>query len=82
MSVNSEAKKQYEANRQNVAGRQSDAPKPKGGRGRALMRLIRTLFSFYPKLLPIVVVCIVVQAILSAMPATFIQRALEIVTAT
>ena len=82
MSVNSEAKKQYEANRQNVAGRQSDAPKPKGGRGRTLMRLIRTLFSFYPKLLPIVVVCIVVQAVLSAMPATFIQRALEIVTAT
>ncbi|MBM6687703.1 ABC transporter ATP-binding protein [Collinsella tanakaei] len=82
MSINSDAKKQYEASRQNVAGRQAPAAPARGGRGKTLGRLIRTLFTFYPKLLPIVVVCIVVQAILSAMPATFIQRALEIVTAT
>ena len=78
MSINSDAKKQYEASRQNVAGRQAPAAPARGGRGKTLGRLIRTLFTFYPKLLPIVVVCIVVQAILSAMPATFIQRALEI----
>ncbi|WP_239471870.1 ABC transporter ATP-binding protein [Olsenella profusa] len=44
-------------------------------------RLIKTLFSFYPRLLPLVLCCIVVSAILSALPATFMQRALEIVTA-
>ncbi len=82
MSVNTDAKKQYEAARQNVAGRQDGNPQKKPGRMSTLGRLVRTLFSFYPKLLPVVCVCIVTQAILSAMPATFIQRALEIVTAT
>ena len=82
MSINSEAKKQYEANRQNVAGRQTDNGDRRPGRGHILGRLVKTLFSFYPKLLPIVAVCILVQAILSAMPAIFIQRALEIVGAT
>ena len=59
-------------------------PEPQGrksGRRGTLGRLIRTLFSFYPKMLPIVVVCIVISAILSALPATFMQRALEVVTA-
>ena len=82
MSINAEAKKQYEANRQNVAGRQTDEGDRRPGRGHILGRLVKTLFSFYPKLLPIVAVCILVQAILSAMPAIFIQRALEIVGAT
>ncbi len=68
--------------RQNVAGRQAPRPSRKGVRTKTLKRLIRTLFSFYPRLLPIVVVCIIISAMLSAMPATFIQRALEIVTAT
>ncbi len=81
MSANSDAKKAYEENRQNVARRQKgDGPK-KPGRMRTLGRLIKTLFSFYPKILPVVIVCIVISAMLSAMPATFIQRALEIVTA-
>ena len=73
MSINSEAKKQYEANRQNVAGRQTDDGDRRPGRGHILGRLVKTLFSFYPKLLPIVAVCILVQAILSAMPAIFIS---------
>ena len=66
---------------QNVAGRQVPEPKRAGGRSRTLGRLIKTLFSFYPRMLPVVLVCIVVSAILSALPATFMQRALEIVTA-
>ena len=69
-------------NKRSVAGRQAPAPKRQNVRGKTLGRLIKTLFSFYPKLLPIVVVCIIISAILSALPATFLQRALEIVTAT
>ena len=76
-----EAERQPE--RQNVAGRQvPDQPRRRGGRGKTLGRLIKMLFSFYPKMLPLVIVCIVVSAILSALPATFMQRTLEIVTAT
>ena len=72
-----------EPERQNVAGRQvPDQPRRRGGRGKTLGRLIKMLFSFYPKMLPLVIVCIIVSAILSALPATFMQRTLEIVTAT
>ena len=83
MSANNDAaRKQYEESRQNVARRQ--VPEPQGrksGRRGTLGRLIRTLFSFYPRMLPIVAACIVISAILSALPATFMQRALEVVTA-
>ncbi len=75
-----DAREQYEANRQNVAGRTKPQAKPKGGRGKTLARLIKTLFSFYPKLLPLVVCCLIANSILMALPATFMQRALEIVT--
>ena len=75
-----DAREQYEANRQNVAGRTKPAAKSKGGRGKTLARLIRTLFSFYPKLLPLVLCCLVANSILLALPSTFMQRALEIVT--
>ena len=71
-----------EPERQNVAGRQTERPRRRGTRGKTLGRLIKMLFSFYPKMLPLVVLCIVVSAVLSALPATFMQRTLEIVTAT
>ena len=77
-----DAREQYEANRQNVAGRSKAPVKPKGGKGKTLIRLLRTLFSFYPKLLPLVFCCLVTNSILSALPATFMQRSLEVVTAT
>ena len=71
-----------EPERQNVAGRQVARPQKRGGRGKTLGRLIKMLFSFYPKMLPLVILCIVISAVLSALPATFMQRTLEIVTAT
>ena len=40
---------------------------PKG----VLRRLIRTLFEFYPVLLPVTMVCIIINAIVSAAPAVF-----------
>ena len=39
-----------------------------------MVRLIKTLFEFYPVLLPIVVVCIIFNAIISAIPAVFMQN--------
>ena len=79
--VNRPSEPEPERERQNVAGRQRPVERRRGGRGRTLARLVKTLFSFYPVMLPVVLACIVVSAVLSALPATFMQRALEIVTA-
>ena len=44
------------------------------------VRLIKTLFSFYPMLLPAVVVCLLVAAMSSSFGSVFLQGALQIVT--
>lgn len=82
LGVNTPAAPKPEDTRQNVAGRKKPPVKKSGVRTKTLSRLIKTLFQFYPKALPLVICCIVVSAILSSLPATFMQRALEIVTAT
>ena len=48
---------------------------PKG----VLLRLLRTLFQFYPVLLPITIVCILINAIVSAMPSVFMQNVIAVV---
>ena len=48
---------------------------PKG----VMPRLIRTIFSFYPVLLPITICCILVNAIVSSMPSVFMQNVISIV---
>ncbi len=48
---------------------------PKG----VLFRLLRTLFGFYPVLLPITMVCILINAIVSAVPAVFMQNVIAVV---
>ena len=48
---------------------------PKG----VLRRLLRTLFEFYPVLLPITMVCIVINAVVSAAPAVFMQNVIQVV---
>lgn len=48
---------------------------PKG----VLRRLLRTLFEFYPVLLPITLVCILINAIVSAAPAIFLQNVIAVV---
>ena len=45
-------------------------------------RLIRTIFSFYPVLLPITLCCILVNAIVSSLPSVFMQNAIAVVEAT
>lgn len=50
---------------------------PKG----VLRRLLRTLFEFYPVLLPITLVCILINAIVSAAPSVFMQNVIAVVDA-
>ncbi len=42
-------------------------------------RLIKTLFSFYPKLLPAIVICILAGAVLNSTGTIFLQQALAII---
>ena len=51
---------------------------PKG----VMKRLIRTIFEFYPVLLPITLGCILVNAIVSSVPSIFMQNAISIVEET
>ncbi len=48
---------------------------PKG----VLRRLLRLLFEFYPVLLPVTLVCILFNAIISSVPAIFMQNIIQIV---
>ncbi len=50
---------------------------PKG----VLRRLLRTLFEFYPVLLPVTMVCILINAVVSAIPAVFMQNVIAVVDA-
>ena len=46
----------------------------KGGRKTVLLRLIRMLFSFYPVLLPVTLLCILLNAVISSIPSIFMQN--------
>lgn len=48
---------------------------PKG----VLRRLLKTLFEFYPVLLPVTLVCILINAIVSSMPSIFLQKVIAVV---
>ena len=51
---------------------------PKG----VLGRLLKTLFAFYPVLLPLTLVCILIHAIVRSVPAVFMQNIIAIVADT
>ena len=57
----------------------SSAKKPQG-RGGTAKRLVKTLFEFYPKLLPLVIVCLLLAAVTSSFGSVFLQGALQIVS--
>lgn len=42
------------------------------------MRLLRTLFGFYPVMMPVVVVCIIINSVVSSIPAVFMQNIIAI----
>ncbi len=47
--------------------------------GRTMKRLIHTLFEFYPVMMPVVVVCVIFSAVVSSIPAVFMQNIIAIV---
>ena len=49
---------------------------PKKG---VIKRIIRTLFSFYPVLMPVVLFCILFNSIVSAIPAVFMQNIIAVI---
>ncbi|MBR2320050.1 MAG: ABC transporter ATP-binding protein [Clostridia bacterium] len=53
-------------------------PRPKIKKG-TLARVIKLLFQFYPKLIPVVIFCIIFAAIVNAIPAIFTQKILAII---
>ena len=55
--------------------RKTNKEKSKG----TLKRLIKTLFEFYPVMLPIVIVCIVFNAVISSIPSIFMQKIIAVV---
>ncbi|MBU3806642.1 MAG: ABC transporter ATP-binding protein/permease [Candidatus Fournierella pullistercoris] len=44
-----------------------------------LLRIFKTLFSFYPVMMPLVVVCILFSAIVSSLPSAFMQNVIALV---
>ena len=51
-------------------------PRPKIEKG-TMGRVIKTLFEFYPKMLPVVIVFIIFNAMISSLPAIFMQKVIE-----
>ena len=56
-------------------------PKPPGKKlnGKALLRIIKILFKSYPVMIPVVALFIVLSAIVSSIPAIFIQKVFAII---
>ncbi len=59
-------------------GRMPQGPRPKFSPG-TLKRVLKMLYSYYPVLLPITLICIVFSAIVNTMPAIFNQQILELI---
>lgn len=43
-------------------------------------RVIKTLFEFYPVMMPVVLICIVFSAVVSAIPGLFLQQVVQVIT--
>ena len=54
----------------------SRKPRPRAKKG-TFKRLIRELFSFYPRLLPLTICCIIISAVVGAIPAIFMREVYE-----
>ena len=48
-------------------------------KGNVLKRLLKMLFSFYPVMVPLAIVCVLFTAVASAIPAVFLQRVTEMI---
>ena len=47
--------------------------------GKTVKRIIKMLFDFFPKVLPVTLVCIVFSAVVSAIPSVFMQKVIAVV---
>ncbi|MDE5769673.1 MAG: ABC transporter ATP-binding protein/permease [Oscillospiraceae bacterium] len=47
-----------------------------------LKRILKMMFAFYPKLLPITIICIIFSSIASSIPDIYIQKVIKIITDT
>lgn len=45
-------------------------------------RIIKTLFEFYPVMMPVALICIIFSAIVSSIPSIFMQKVISIITNT
>ena len=54
----------------------SRKPRPRAKKG-TLKRVLKELFSFYPRLLPLTLLCIVISAAVGALPAIFMRQVYE-----
>ena len=54
--------------------------KPEMQKG-VLSRIIKTLFEFYPVMMPVVLICIIFSAIVSSIPSIFMQKIISVITA-
>ena len=63
-----------------MSKQEAQAKRAGGARKGIALRLIKTLFSFYPVLLPAVVAGIVLCAIINSIGATFLQSALQVIS--
>ena len=52
---------------------------PKKNSFKIISRILRMLFSFYPVLLPITLICILISAVTAAIPALFMQKVLAVI---
>lgn len=59
--------------------KKTNAGRPGAGLS-TLPRILRTLYAAYPRLVPLTALCIVVSAVVSAVPAIFTQKVLAVVT--
>ena len=46
---------------------------------KVMIRLIKLLYSFYPKLIPFTLICIFINAVVSAIPSMFQQRVIAVI---
>lgn len=46
---------------------------------KSLVRVVKLLFSFYPKLVTITGICILVSSVVSAIPAVFLQKVINVI---
>ncbi len=46
---------------------------------KSLVRVVKLLFSFYPKLVTVTGICILVSSVVSAIPAVFLQKVIDVI---